>query len=338
MAPKRAMASIPRLLRLDRSLRAAAVLVLVSALFFSVTITDAFVTVPNAENILRQTSFSAIIAVGVMLVMISGGVDISVGAVMSMAAALVMGVQPLGVPIAVAVALLYGLGVGLVNGFLVVGAGIVPFIATLGTMTMSFGFVHAYSNSKPIPGQVPGFGFLGAGDVGPLPTPFVVLTVVAILTALVLTYTPFGRALYAVGGNPEAARLAGIPAGRVTIASYVVSGGCAGLAGVLIASQLNTSSTQLGIDTPLFILAAVIMGGASIFGGRGSVLGAVLGVLALTILANGLNGLGIQSAEQTIIRSVVFILVVVLDAVSPSIPGWLRRTRQLAPSTPDPSS
>jgi ribose transport system permease protein len=329
-----AMASVPRLLRLDPSLRAAGVLVLISALFFSVTITGAFLTVANAENILRQTSFSAIIAVGVMVVMVAGGIDISVGAVMSMAAALVMGVQPLGVPIAIAVALLYGLGVGLLNGLLVVGAGIVPFIATLGTLTMSFGFVHAYSNSKPIPGQVPGFGFLGGGDVGPFPTPFVVLTAVAVLAALVLTYTPFGRALYAVGGNAEAARLAGIPVGRVTIASYVISGGCAGLAGILIASQLNTSSTQLGIDTPLFILAAVIMGGASIFGGRGSALGALLGVLALTILANGLNGLGIQSAEQTIIRSIVFILVVVLDALSPSIPGWLRRWRALAPAPP----
>lgn len=333
MARKRTIPLAPRMLRLDRSLRAAGVLVLITGLFFSLTITGAFLTVANAENILRQTSFSAIIAVGVMVVMVAGGVDISVGAVMSMAAALVMGVQPAGVPIAIAVALVYGLGIGFVNGLLVVGAGIVPFIVTLGTMTMSFGFVHAYSSSKPIPGHVPEFGFLGGGDVGPIPVPFLVLTAVAILAAFALTHTPFGRALYAVGGNPEAARLAGIPVGRVTIASYVVSGGCAGVAGILIASQLNTSSTQLGIDTPLFILAAVIMGGASIFGGRGSVLGAVLGVLALTILANGLNGLGIQSAEQTIIRSVVFILVVVLDALSPSIPGWLRRRRGLAPST-----
>src|SRR5262245_40637378 len=199
-----------------------------------------------------------------------------------MSAALVMGFQPHGVVLSVVVALLFGCLVGVLNGAMVVRLGIVPFVATLGTMTIVGGMVHAYTDSKPIPGESEAFTVLGAGTIlGRLPVPAVIVAVLVVVTAFVLSYTPVGRSFYAIGGNVGSAALAGINVGWTVFGTYVFSGFCAATAGVLIAAQLNTSSTQLGIDTPLIVLTAVIIGGASIFGGRGSALGAVLGVFAL---------------------------------------------------------
>jgi ribose transport system permease protein len=317
-------------------------LLLLLAVAFAVLTPATFLTGPNLSNVARQASFDAIIAIGLMVVMIGGGLDISVGSVMSMSAALVMGFQPSGVVVAVVIALAFGCLVGLVNGFVVVHLGIVPFIATLGSMTIVGAMVHAYSDSAPIPGTNESFGILGNGNIGPIPVPFVFLVGVALIAWFVLTQTAPGRAVFAIGGNPEAAASTGIKSGRVVVGTYVISGFCAALSGVLLASALNTSSPQLGRDTPLFVLAAVIIGGASIFGGRGSVLGAVLGIFGLTVLANGMNGIGIESAQQTIVRASVFLVVVMVDAVSIRIVRTRRlrrRARQdqtFGPATPGP--
>ncbi len=310
----------------EKNVGAVIVLLLVLIALFTILSPSTFATVPNGSNLLRQASFDTVMALGVMVVMIAGGLDISIGAVMSMSAALVMGFQPHGVVAAVAVALLFGCMVGMLNGAMVVWFGIVPFVATLGTMTIVGGMVHAYTDSKPIPGDSKAFTVLGAGSIGRLPVPAVIVAVIVVLTAYVLSYTPVGRSLYAIGGNVGSAALAGINVSWTIFGSYVFSGFCASSAGVLIAAQLNTSSTQLGIDTPLFVLSAVIIGGASIFGGRGSALGAVLGVFALTVLSNGMNGLGIESAHQVVIKAAVFIAVVVIDALS----GTVLRSWRLA--------
>ena len=300
----------------DKNLGPVLVLLTVLIILFAVLTPETFLTPANASNVLRQASFNALMAIGVMVVMIAGGLDISIGSVLAMSAALVMGLQPLGVPLAVALALAFGLTVGLVNGLLVLRVGIVHFVATLGTMTIVGGMVHAYTGSRPIPGQSEAFTVLGAGSLGLVPVPFIILVVVAVATGYVLNKTAFGRSLYAIGGNPDAAALVGINTSRAVLVTYVFSGALAAVAGILLAAQINTSSTQLGLDTPLFVLSAVIIGGASIFGGRGSALGAVLGVVALTILSNGMNGLGILSAQQTMIKAGVFVAVVVFDAVS----------------------
>jgi ribose transport system permease protein len=307
---------VSRVLAPDVNLGAVIVLLLALIAFFTLVSASTFATGPNASNLLRQASFDAVMALGLMVVMIAGGLDISIGAVMSMSAALVMGLQSHGVVPAIAVAIAFGCAVGLVNGIMVVRLGIVPFVATLGTMTIVGGMVHAYTDSKPIPGHSEAFTALGSDSIGFLPVPAVIMAVIALATGYVLKYTRAGRSTYAIGGNMDAAALAGIKIGRALIGTYVFSGACAATAGVLTAAALNTSSTQLGIDTPLFVLSAVIIGGASIFGGRGSAIGAVLGVLALTVLSNGMNGLGTPSAHQVVIKAGVFIVVVVVDALS----------------------
>jgi len=296
--------------------RAITVLVIGLIVFFSLTTPVTFVSTANAANLLRQMSFNAVIALGVVVVMAGGGLDISVGAVMSMSAAVVMGFQPHGVPVAVVMALAFGVAVGAINGVMVAWFDIVPFVATLGTMTIASGLVHEYSHDMPIPGANVAFTVLGGGNLGPIPVPVLFMIGLAIVIHVTMTHTPFGRAVYAVGGDFEAARLAGINVALTRFSTYVISGFCSSLAGILLASELNTSSTQLGIDTPLLILAAVIMGGASLLGGRGTAVGALLGVLALGLLATGLDGLGVQTAQQTIIRAVIFVAIVVLDVVS----------------------
>jgi ribose transport system permease protein len=300
----------------DRDERAVSLLVGALIVVFSLTSATTFVTLPNAQNLARQTSFNGLIGLGEMVVMIGGGIDISVGAVMSMTATLVMSAQPHGVLLSIAIGLAFGAFVGLINGLLVTKLQIVPFIATLGTMTVVNGLNHAISRDLPIPGTDVGFTFLGAGSIGPVPVPLLFLLASGLGVHVLLVYTGIGRGMFAVGGNAEAAHLAGINVDRTRILSYVICGFLVSLAGVLLASELNTSSVLLGTATALFILTATIIGGASILGGRGSARGAVLGVLALTVLATGLNGLGVQTAEQTIVRALVFIVVVVIDALA----------------------
>lgn len=281
---------------------------------FSVLSPNHFLSVRNIQNVSRQISFDAIIAFGQVLVLIAGGIDLSVGSVLAMSAALTMGLQPHGVGFAIAVALLMGVGVGMVNGFLVVKAKIIPFIVTLGTMTTVYGAMLTYTQQEPIPGQVSWFPNIGNGDIGPIPIPILIVLAMLVIFHLLLTYTRFGRDIYAVGGNLEAARLTGIHIDRARFWSYVISGFCAALAGVLLASRLNSSTIHIGLQTPLAVITACIMGGASMLGGRGSAVGAFLGILALGILANGMDLLSIFTYQQLAIRAIILILVVAIDA------------------------
>ena len=304
---------------MDRALaflarRAVLTILLLLVLVFSALRPDVFLSGQNAGNLLRQVSFNGIIALGETLVLISGGIDISVGAVLSMSAALTMKLQPHGVGIAVGAALLFGLTVGAVNGLLVTKVGIPPFIATLGSMTAVQGMMLTYTEQQPIPGHVEWFTVFGAGSLGPVPVPALFLAGVAAACYWLLNHTRTGRNLYAVGGNPEAAQLAGVGLDRHRFLPYVCSGGCAALAGVLLASLLNTSTIHIGLDTPLAVLAAAIMGGASLLGGRGSVGGTLLGVFALGVLANGMDLLGVFTYYQIAIRAVILVAVVVVDS------------------------
>src|SRR5215218_2676764 len=270
--------------------RAVLSILLVLFAVFTVLQPSIFLSEQNVTNVARQVSFNGIIALGETVVLISGGIDISVGAVLSMAAALTMKLQPFGVGVAVGAALLFGLAVGVINGLLVTKIGIPPFVATLGSMTVVQGLMLTYTQQQPIPGHVEWFTVFGAGSLGPVPMPTLILAAVAVFCYWWLNQTRSGRNIYAVGGNPEAARLAGIDLDRFL--PYVFSGVCAALSGVLLASLLNTSTIHIGLDTPLAVLAASIMGGASLLGGRGSVGGTLLGVLALGMLSNGMDLLG----------------------------------------------
>jgi ribose/xylose/arabinose/galactoside ABC-type transport system permease subunit len=282
---------------------------------FSITRGSVFLSGGNLTNVSRQVAFDGLATVGQTICLIGGGMDISVGAVMAMATALAIGLQPAGgVPLGVAAALIFGLAIGSVNGLLVVVARINPFIATLGTMVAVRGVLLLYTGARPIAGTVPAFAQFGSGVIGFVPVPTAVFVVALGLAWMVMGRTRFGRNVYTVGASVEAARLAGIRTGHVQFATYVICGFTASLAGVLLAARLNAASIHLGSDTGLLTIAGAVMGGTSIFGGRGSVVGGALGILALGLLGNGMDLVGLDTYTQTATRAALIIAVVAIGS------------------------
>jgi ribose transport system permease protein len=288
-------------------------------LVFGLSAGDLFLSGQNLANVARQVSIEAPVVFGQMIVLIAGGIDISVGSTMAMSAALAVGLQGYGTLTAVAAALLFGVFVGAVNGFLVTRCRIVPFVATLGTMSVVRGILLTYTRQESIVSQDPGFAWWGGGSLGFMPVPMLVAIVLAAVLTLLLQKTRTGRNLYAVGGNKEAAYLAAISVDRYLFLAFVISGFMAGISGVLLASRLESASVQLGTETPLLAIAAAMIGGASLLGGRGTVVGAFLGVLALGLLTNGMNLLGVHTYYQIAIRAMILIAVVAVDAFTTNL-------------------
>ena len=284
-------------------------------LVFSLSAGDLFLSQGNVENVARQISLDAPIVFGETIVLIAGGIDISVGSNMAMASALAIGLQPYGALAATLAALVFGMAVGAVNGLLVTKGKIVPFVATLGTMSLVRGILLTYTRQQPIPGQIEAFTWLGGGNIGLVPVPIVITLILALVLTIFLARTRAGRNLYAVGGNKEAAYLSGISVERSVFLAFVISGTLSALSGVLLASRLNSATVQVGADTPLLAISAALIGSASLLGGRGTVLGALLGVLALGMLTNGMDLLGVHTYFQIAVRAAILIAVVALDSL-----------------------
>ena len=312
--------------RLNR--QTALLIALAITTFFAVEVPGLFLTPGNLANVARQISLDAPLVFAQTLVLIAGGIDISLGSTMAMAGALGAGLQDYGAPVAVAAALLFGLGVGALNGLLATRFRIVPFVATLGTMSLVRGLLLTYTQQQSIPITDESLARLG-GDLGPLPVPLLCSLVLLVLLSLVLDRTRTGRDLYATGGNREAAYLAGVPVERSLFLAFLASGLLAALGGVLLAARLNAATVQLGTDTPLLTISAAMIGGASLLGGRGTMLGAFLGLLALGVLNNGMNLLGVHTHYQIAIRALILIAVVALDALG----ARLARRRAAARAT-----
>jgi len=307
--------------------KAAIFLTLILILFFAVAKPNFFLDPRNIFNIIRQVSVDGLVAFGETFTIIMGGIDLSVGSVLSMSAALTMGLQPLGVGTACATALLFGAAIGAFNGLLVTKAKILPFIATLGTMMLVRGLMLLYTRQEPIPGNVEWFTFLGDGSLGLIPVPGIVLFLVAAFFHITLTYARFGRNIYASGGNEEASRLAGIQTGYYKFMAYVISGLTASAAGIILSSRLNSSTPHIGLDTPLVVIAASIIGGASLLGGRGTIVGTLFGILVLGILSNGMDLLGVFTYYQYAIKGLILIVVVATDSLYVlSLRGKLAKT------------
>ncbi|MHC1771238.1 MAG: ABC transporter permease [Flexilinea sp.] len=294
------------------------ILFLSLVLVFGIFKGDLFLNSVNIHNIARQISFDIPLALALTTVLIIGGIDLSIGSVLSMSAALTMGLQPYGTYFAVLVALLFGILIGTINGLLVTKGKVVPFITTLGTMTLVKGIMLTYTKQQSIAGIDESFTFWGDGSIGVIPTPIIVVLIVALILHMILKYTKFGRNLYAIGGNSESAYTAGINVEKNKIFAFMISGFLAALSGVLLASRLNSSTTQLGLDSTNWAIAAAIMGGASMAGGRGKVFGTIIGVASLGILINGMNLIGVFTYYQIGIRALILITVVAVDAVSAS--------------------
>lgn len=296
--------------------------------FFAVEVPGLFLTPGNLANVARQVSLDAPLVFAQTLVLVAGGIDISLGSTMAMAGALVAGLQGYGAPVAVAAALSFGLGVGALNGVLATRFRIVPFVATLGTMSLVRGLLLTYTQQQSIPITDTSLIRLG-GDLGPLPVPLLCSLALLAALSLVLDRTRTGRDLYATGGNREAAYLAGVAVERSLMLAFLASGLLAALGGVLLAARLNAATVQLGTDTPLLTISAAMIGGASLLGGRGTMTGAFLGLLALGVLNNGMNLLGVHTHYQIAIRAVILIAVVALDALG----ARLARRRAAARAT-----
>ncbi len=277
---------------------------------------DRFLTPSNLMNIALQTSIIAIIAIGMTFVMLTAGIDLSVGSVAALCGALAAGLavnQELGTYLGIGLALLAGAAVGMINGLLIVMGKMPPFVATLSTLAVARGLTLVYTQGRPISGIDEKFIFLGNGEILGIAAPVVIMGIVFVIAYIVLRSTRFGNYVYATGGNEEVSRLAGISTSKVTLSVYVISGFLAALGGILLVARLWSAQPNAAVGLELDAIAAPVLGGVSLFGGVGNVAGTVVGAFILGILSNGLNLMGVPSFYQQVIKGIVLILAVMLD-------------------------
>lgn len=273
---------------------------------------DSFLSLGNLENIGRQVSINAIIAVGMTYVILTGGIDLSVGSVMALAGTIAAGlmVSGLNAALALIVALLIGLGFGAGNGIFVAFAGMPPIIVTLATMGIARGLALIYTGGYPVDGLPSWVGFFGNGHVLGVQTPIVIMVIVYAVAWVLLEWVPFGRYVYAIGGNEQATRLSGVRVARAKLLVYAISGLTSAIAAIVLTSRLMSGQPNAGIGFELDAIAAVVLGGTSIAGGRGSVIGTLLGALLLGVLNNGLNMVGVNPYVQTVIKGGIILLAI----------------------------
>lgn len=282
---------------------------------FAVTLNDqGFTNSNNLLNIVRQTATISVMAVAMTFVIGAAEIDLSVGAVAGLASVVcAMALQSWGLVPGILVGLGIGVAVGVINGFLVVGIGIPSFLVTLGMLGIAHGTAQWITDSAPQPILNHDFNeWFGSGEIGPIPG-LVVWTVVAVIIGhIVLRHTRFGRGTLATGGNAEAARFSGVPAARIKFTVMLVSSAVAAIAGMLYAGRLESGRFQWGEGDELSVIAAVILGGTSLFGGRASVIGALLGSLMIGLINNGLTLMGLEFSQQQIVRGGIIIAAVAL--------------------------
>ena len=273
-----------------------------------------FLTTDNMVIVLRQAALQFLMASGLTLVVLTGGIDLSVGAVLGLAACVGAGFIATGsVLTGVLVALGAGLACGLVNGALVAYVGIPAFIATYGMLWVAHGLGYVFMKGEVIHGFPTGFRALGAGFVGGIPVPVLIGAALLLVLHVVLHLTRFGRALYAIGGNAVASRLIGISVGKNLVAVYALSGVLAAFAGLVVIARVNAADSGTGEELLLTAIAAVCLGGTSLFGGAGGVAGTAIGSLILALVVNGMNMLGIATFWQAFAMGVIVILAVLAD-------------------------
>ncbi|GGJ05320.1 ribose ABC transporter permease [Shewanella hanedai] len=301
-------------LKQQKALIALLVLIVVASL-----LNDQFFTTGNLMNILRQTSVNAIIAVGMTLVILTAGIDLSVGAILALTGALGASMVSAELPLIVALplTLLLGGALGAMNGLLISKGKVQAFIATLVTMTAIRGLTMVYTEGRPIStgftDTADSFAFIGTGWMAGVPVPVWLMLITFVLIWALLTHTRLGRYIYAIGGNESAARLSGINVDRVKIAVYALSGTMAALAGLIVTSRLSSAQPTAGTSYELDAIAAVVVGGASLAGGRGFIWGTLVGALIIGFLNNALNLLDVSSYYQMIAKAGVILLAVLAD-------------------------
>jgi ribose transport system permease protein len=280
-------------------------------------LTPHFLTVPNLLNVAQQTSINAIVAVGMTYVIVSGGIDLSVGSIVALSGvALGLALQEgHSTAAAILTGLMVGVACGLLNGTLVSWGGLPPFIVTLGMMSVARGAALLVTEGRPVSGFEGGFRSLATGQVGFIPAPVVATAVVYAAAHLLLARTTFGRYVYAIGGNEEATRLSGVPVRLHKTLIYAVSGLMSAIAAVILTARLNSAQPIAGMMYELDAIAATVIGGTSLMGGEGTLLGTLVGALIMGVLRNGLNLLGVSSFLQQIVIGGVIVGAVLVDTV-----------------------
>ncbi|OCA89250.1 ribose ABC transporter permease [Pradoshia sp. D12] len=276
-----------------------------------------FLTVSNILNVLRQVTISGLIAFGMTFVVLTGGIDLSVGSTLALTGAvaaslLASGTDPI---IAMGAALILGLILGAINGVIITKGKVAPFIATLATMTIYRGLTLVYTEGKPVSGLGDSLTFqmFGKGYLLGIPVPVVTTILAFIILYFILHKTTFGRRVYAVGGNEDASKLSGINTDRVKIWVYAITGLLASVSALILTSRLNSAQPTAGESYELDAIAAVVLGGTSLTGGRGWIFGTLVGVLIIGVLNNGMNLIGVSSFFQQVVKGAVILMAVLLD-------------------------
>lgn len=276
-----------------------------------------FLSPSNLLNLLRQVSANGFIAFGMTFVILTGGIDLSVGSTLALSSAFTASLiaNQVNPAIAVFVGLLSGFLLGAMNGLLIAKGKMAPFIATLATMTIYRGSTLVFTNGNPITGLGNSFffSFIGRGYLFGIPFPVVLMFLIFILLYILLHKTAFGRKTYAIGGNEKAAFIAGVKIDRIKVLIYALSGLMASISGMIITSRLNSAQPNAGQAYEMDAIAAVVLGGTSLSGGRGRIFGTLIGALIIGTLNNGLNLLGVSSFYQQIVKGIVIVIAVLLD-------------------------
>lgn len=278
-----------------------------------------FLSVDNLTNVLRQISVNGMIAAGLTLVILTGGIDLSVGSILAFSGAVMAMLLQMGIPLGLALLAGFAIGLlfGLINGVLVTKFKVQPFIATLVTMMFLRGSTLVLSDGKPISVGAETtsdlFAWLGRGDILSIPVPIIATIIVYAIIFYVLNQTKYGRHLYAVGGNEKAAKLSGVNTGKVKRIAYMVCGVTAFFASIIVTSRLSSAQPTAGEGYEMDAIAAVVLGGTSMAGGEGTIIGTLIGVLIIGVLNNALNLMNVPSYYQQIVKAIIILIAVLMD-------------------------
>ena len=277
-----------------------------------------FLTANNLLNLLLQVTSNALIAFGMTFVILTGGIDLSVGSILALSSALTAGLLGSGMPVtlAILISLILGCILGMVNGLLISYGKLAPFIVTLATMTIFRGATLVYTNGNPITKGLSDtflFQFLGQGYIVGIPFPVIIMFIVFIVLYVLLHKTAFGKSVYAIGGNEKAAYISGVKLNKVKIIIYSISGIMASISGLIITSRLSSAQPTAGASYEMDAIAAVVLGGTSLSGGKGRILGTLIGALIIGVLNNGLNIIGVSAFWQQVVKGVVILIAVLID-------------------------
>lgn len=277
-----------------------------------------FLTANNLLNLLLQVTSNALIAFGMTFVILTGGIDLSVGSILALSSAITAGLLGSGMPVtlAILISLILGFILGMMNGLLISYGKLAPFIVTLATMTIFRGATLVYTNGNPITKGLSDtflFQFLGQGYIVGIPFPVIIMFIVFIVLYVLLHKTAFGKSVYAIGGNEKAAYISGVKLNKVKIIIYSISGMMASISGLIITSRLSSAQPTAGASYEMDAIAAVVLGGTSLSGGKGRILGTLIGALIIGVLNNGLNIIGVSAFWQQVVKGVVILIAVLID-------------------------